>query len=158
MAVIQKGSPIVFGIGSGTAKLIKSGDSTEATVFLQDVRIQKGANSQEILDGNGEVTGKVYFDQRRTLTMTVFVSGATKSAAETAFAYDIDPGDKLVVSYDEWTEVASDDANTTLTGTHTDGEGQWVVESSEKVRTNAGIAEWSVTAIMYANDISEDAS
>jgi len=158
MSVIQKGNAVVFGIGSGTAKLIKSGDSTETSVYLQDVRMSKSANSQEILDGNGEVTGKVYFDQRRTLTMTCFVTGATKSAAETAFAYDVDPGDKLVVSYDEWVEVASDDANATLTGTHTDGEGLWVVDTAEKVRTSGGIAEWSITAMMYANDISDDAS
>lgn len=158
MSVIQKGAATVFGIGSGTAKLIKSGDSTELSVYLQDVRIQKSADSQVLPDGNGETKGKVYFNQTRTLTMSMFVSGANISAANTAFAYDVDPGDKLVISYDEWLEVASDDANATLTGTHTDGEGQWVVDTSEKVRTSGGISEWSVTAMMYANDISDTAS
>ena len=158
MSVIQKGNPVVFGIGSGTAKLIKSGDSTETSVYLQDVRMSKAADSQEIMDGNGEVTGKVFYNQKRTLTMTCFVTGATKSAAETAFAYDVDPGDKLLVSYNEWLEVASDSANAGLTGTHTDGEGQWVVDAAEKVRTSGGVAEWSITAMMYANDISDDAS
>jgi len=158
MSVIQKGNPVVFGLGSGTAKLIKSGDSTETSVYLQDVRMSKAADSQDILDGNGEITGKVIFNQKRTLTMTCFVSGATKSAAETAFSYDVDVGDKLVVSYDEWLEVASDDANATLTDTHTDGEGLWMVETAEKTRTAGGIGEWSITAMMYANDITDDAS
>ena len=158
MSVIQKGSPIVFGIGSGSAKLIKSGNSAETSVFLQDVRMSKGSDTQEVMDGNGEVTGKVFFNQKRTLTMTCFVTASTKSAAETAFAVDVDAGDKLIVSYDEWSEVASDDANATLTGSHTDGEGLWVIDTAEKTRTAGGIAEWSLNCTMYANDISDDAS
>jgi len=158
MSVIQKGSPIVFGIGSGSAKLIKSGNSAETSVFLQDVRMSKGSDTQEVMDGNGEVTGKVFFNQKRTLTMTCFVTADSKANAETAFAVDVDAGDKLIVSYDEWAEVASDDANATLTGSHTDGEGLWVIDTAEKTRTAGGIAEWSLNCTMYANDISDDAS
>ena len=90
--------------------------------------------------------------------MTCFVTASTKSAAETAFAVDVDPGDKLIVSYDEWTEIASDDANATLSDTHTDGEGLWVIDTAEKTRTAGGIAEWSLNCTMYSNDISDDAS
>jgi len=159
MSVIQKGNPIVFGIGSGAAKLIKSGDSgnPELTVYLQDVRYNKNADTQEVMDGNGEVTGKVFFNQKNTLTMTCFVSGLNKATSETLFQVDIDPGDRLEVSYNEWLEVASDNASS-LTGTPTNGTGQWVVDSSDKTRTSGGIAEWSITATMYANDITADAS
>lgn len=155
MAVVQKGSPVAFGIGSGSAKLIKAGSGSEINVFIQDARLAFSANSQEIMDGNGEATGKVYFDGRRTLTMNVFISGATKAASETAFESNIVPGDELVVSWDEWEEV---DGDTNLTGDSTAGEGKFVVDTCEKTRAQGQVAEWSVTAIMYANDLTADAS
>jgi hypothetical protein len=159
MAVVQKSRPVAFGLGAGPAKLIKVGSGNEMKVHIQDARLSFSANSQEVMDGNGEVVGKVYFDNRRTLTMNLFISGTsaqdTMTQAEANFESDIVPGDKIVISWDEWNEV---DADENLTGDSTAGEGQYVVDTCEKTRAQGQIAEWSITAIMYANDISEDAS
>lgn len=155
MSVKQKGAPVVFGIGSGSAKLIKAGSGSELSVYLQNVRLAFSSDSQESMDGNGEVVGKVFFNEKRTLTMSLFVSGATKAAAETAFESDITPGDELIVSYNEWEEVDSD---TNLTGDSTAGEGKFVVDTAEKVRQAGQIAEWNITATMYANDLTANAS
>lgn len=155
MSVVQKGNPIVFGIGAGPAKLLKAGSGSEINIYIQDARLAFSANSQEIMDGNGEVTGKVYFDNRRTLTMTAFISADTKANAETAFESDIVPGDELQISWNEWTEVDSD---TAMTGDAVTGEGKYVVDTCEKTRAQGAIAEWSVTAIMYASDLTADAS
>lgn len=155
MAVVQKGNPVAFGIGAGSAKLIKAGSGSEISVYIQDARLSFSSNTQEIMDGNGEVTGKVFFDERRQLSMNVFISGATKAAAETAFESDISPGDELIVSWDEWEEV---DGDTNLTGDSTAGEGKFVVDTCEKTRAQGQVAEWAVTATMYANDLTADAS
>ena len=160
MSVFQKGNPIAFGLGAGPAKLMKVGSGTAFNVYIQDARLAFSANSQEVMDGNGEVTGKVYFDNRRTLTMTVFISGQadpnnTKAFAETNFESNIVPGDELQISWDEWEEVDSD---TNISPDTTIGEGQYVVDTCEKTRAQGAIAEWSVTAIMYANDLTADAS
>jgi|DEB0MinimDraft_10_1074344.scaffolds.fasta_scaffold20230_4 hypothetical protein len=155
MATLSKGSSVPFGIGSGSAKLIKIGGGTEGKVFLQDVRLSISSSSQEIMDGNGEVTGKIFFDKRKTLTATMFwtANGGTQTA-EQGFVQDVEPGDELVLAYDEWLEVASDQANT-LSGspTPTSGTGKYCIDSIEKVRTSGGIAEFSVTAIEYVSDL-----
>lgn len=156
MSVVQKGNPIVFGLGAGPAKLLKAGSGSEIEVYIQDARLAFSANSQEIMDGNGEVTGKVYFDNRRTLTMTLFISDGTNIAgAESNFESNIVPGDELQISWNEWEEVDSD---TAMTNDAVLGEGQYVVDTCEKTRAQGQIAEWSVTAIMYANDLTADAT
>lgn len=152
MATVQKGSPIVFGIGSGPAKLIKFESGSERSVFLQDVRLSVSSDSQEIKDGNGEVTGKVFFDKRKSLTATMFVTGANEAGAETAFIEAASPGDEVVLEYDEWAEVASDAAST-LTGTPTNGTGKFVLDTIDKARTNGNIAELSITATEYVADL-----
>lgn len=141
-----------FGIGSGSAKLIKFESGTEGKVFLQDVRLSISSSSQEIMDGNGEVTGKIFFDKRKTLSATMFWTASQSLTAEQGFVQDVEPGDELILEYDEWLEVASDQAQT-LTGPPTQGSGKFCIDTIEKVRTAGGIAEFSITAVEYVADL-----
>lgn len=152
MSVVQKGSPITFGIGSGSAKLLKLETGSERTVFLQNVRLSIASDAQEIRDGNGEITGKVFFDKRKTLNASMFVSGPDQANAESDFVETASPGDEVILSYNEWLEVASDGASA-LTGTPTNGTGKFVLDTIERVRSSGGIAELSITATEYVADL-----
>ena len=152
MSVIQKGSPIVFSLGDGPAKYLKIGSSSEVKVYLQNVRLSKGADSQVIPDGNGEEVGVVYFNQKKNLSLSLFISGSSVSNAETAFQTSIEIGDELILSYDDWPEIDSD-ASSGMTGDTTNGSGQFIIDSAEKVRATGQIAEWSIVAIQRTNDL-----
>ena len=153
MATVSKGSSVPFGIGSGSAKVIKFGGGTEGSVFLQDCRLSISSSTQEIMDGNGEVTGKIFFDKRKSLSATMFwTTLGGGHTAEQGFVQDIEPGDELILEYDEWLEVASDQASS-LSGTSTDGTGKFCIETIEKVRTAGGLAEFSITAVEYVADL-----
>ena len=152
MATVQKGSPITFGIGAGPAKILKLESGSERSVFLQDVRISIASDTQEIMDGNGEVTGKVFFNKKKTLTASMFVTGTNQADAETAFIETASPGDEVIMEYDEFPEIASDQANT-LTGTPTNGTGKFVLDTIERSRTSGNISELSITATEYVADL-----
>jgi len=153
MATVSKGSSVPFGIGSGSAKLIKFESGTEGKVFLQDVRLSISSSSQEIMDGNGEVTGKIFFDKRKTLSATMFwTANGNTQTAEAGFAQDVEPGDELILNYSEWSEVNSDQADS-LTGNPANGTGKFCIDTIEKVRTAGGIAEFSITAVEYVADL-----
>jgi hypothetical protein len=153
MATVQKGSPIVFGIGAGPAKLIQFETGSERSVFLQNVQLSIASNSQEIQDGNGEVTGKVFFDKRKTLTASMYMTASSEAAAETSFIETASPGDEVIMEYDEFAEIASDVAATELTGAPTSGTGKFVLDTIDRTRTAGNIAELSFTATEYVADL-----
>lgn len=154
MSAIQKGASVAFGHGGSTPATIQIGTSgTEIPVFLQDIRVSNSSSSQEILDGNGECTGKIFFDQRDTLTTTLFISGTDVADAEAKYLTDINPGDILYIG-SPWTEANSANASSVLTTqTYTNGQYNYIVDTAEKVRTTSGIAEWSITAVSYATNL-----
>ncbi|MGA0395481.1 MAG: hypothetical protein ACO3MW_15655, partial [Rhodospirillales bacterium] len=96
MSAIQKGASVAFGHGGSTQAVLKLNSGSDVYVFLQDMRVNASSSTQEIIDGNGECTGKVFFDQRDTLTTSLFV-GATPggNTAEENYNLDIKPGDVL---------------------------------------------------------------
>ncbi len=153
MSAIQKGASVAFGHGGNTQAVLKLNSGSDVYVFLQDMRINASSSTQEIIDGNGECTGKVFFDQRDTLTTSLFV-GATPSGndAEANFNVDIKPGDVLYLG-SAWDEANSSNATSQLGVAYTNGQYNWVIDSAEKVRTTSGISEWSITAVSYATDL-----
>lgn len=153
MSAIQKGASVAFGHGGNTQAVLKLNGGSDVYVFLQDMRINASSSTQEIIDGNGECTGKVFFDQRDTLTTSLFV-GETPSGnnAETNFNLDIKPGDVLYLGT-AWDEANSANASTQISVAYTDGAYNWVIDSAEKVRTTSGISEWSITAVSYATNL-----
>lgn len=153
MSAIQKGASVAFGHGGSTQAVLKLNSGSDVYVFLQDMRVNASSSTQEIIDGNGECTGKVFFDQRDTLTTSLFV-GATPGGndAEANFNLDIKPGDVLYLG-SAWSEANSTNATSQVGGAYTNGEYNWVIDSAEKVRTTSGISEWSITAVSYATDL-----
>jgi len=154
MSAIQKGASVAFGHGGNTQALLKLNSGNDIYVFLQDMRVNVSSSTQEIIDGNGECTGKVFFDQRDTLTTSLFV-GANPGGGNTAeanFNLDIKPGDVLYLG-SVWDEANSTNAATELSAAYTNGQYNWVIDSAEKVRTTSGISEWSITAVSYATDL-----
>ena len=153
MSAIQKGASVAFGHGGSTQALLKLNSGNDIYVFLQDMRVNASSSTQEIIDGNGECTGKVFFDQRDTLTTSLFV-GATPggNTAEQNYNLDIKPGDVLYLG-SAWSEANSTNATSQLGAAYTNGQYNWVIDSAEKVRTTSGISEWSITAVSYATDL-----
>ena len=154
MSAIQKGASVAFGHGGSTPATIQIGPTgTEIPVFLQDIRVSNSSSSQEIIDGNGECTGKIFFDQRDTLTTTLFISGTDVANAENNYKTNIKPGDNLYIG-SPWTESNSSNASSVLTAeNYTNGEYNYIIETAEKVRTTSGISEWSITAVSYATNL-----
>jgi hypothetical protein len=122
-------------VGAGTALKVKT----------TGMSYRKLADSVETKDNQGEVNGKVYFNQREELTLRVYPSDTTLALGKAAGA-SIGPaiGDKFYVD---------DPANPDL---ETDMKGAWLVEGLSKERVQDGIVTFEVQLMRYAADITAD--
>jgi hypothetical protein len=77
--VAQKGVAVVWGVNGITCTGLLS--SAEGKVQSNDM--ERAANRREILDGNGELVGQIFFDKRRKGTIVVIPSSSTLSGAKT---------------------------------------------------------------------------
>ena len=136
MSVIQKGIAVAWGISS--SGYTYTGSATALNVRATGQTLRKSADSEECRDLNGEVVGKVFFNQVSELQLRVYPSAATLALAKTA---NVLPaiGDKFVVTDADDSEIA---------GT------TYIVEDSSKTRTNNAKVEFDITVRKYATDIS----
>jgi hypothetical protein len=77
--VAQKGVGVVWGVNGITC----TGLLTTSTGKVQSNDMERTANRREILDGNGELVGQIFFDKRRKGTIVVIPSSTTISGAGT---------------------------------------------------------------------------
>lgn len=80
MAVTQTGIGVVWGVGNIT---LTGFHATEPTGKNQSVNGERTANVHDILDGNGEKVGRIFFDGMKKVTINVVPSAATKALALT---------------------------------------------------------------------------
>lgn len=138
MAVQQKGIGVAWGItSSGYAGTTHAGVGYALTTRATGQTLRKSADSEECRDLNGEVVGKVFFNQTSELTLRVYPSGVSISAANTA---NVLPaiGDKMIVTDASDSDIA----------------GTYLVEDCSKTRTNNAKVEFDVTLRRYPTDIS----
>lgn len=78
MAATQYGVAVVWGVSG-----ITSTGLTTTTGKVQSAPMGKTAKRHEILDGDGNLCGQIFNDQRRQADLRVIISGATLAAAKT---------------------------------------------------------------------------
>lgn len=135
MSVIQKGIGVAWGVSSSGFTYTAS--ATVLKVVPTGQSFRKTSKNFECSNKDGETNGKVFFDQRQTLTLRCYPSDTTLALANTANVLPA-PGDKFVVT----------DAN------DPDIAGTYVVEECGKERVNNGITTFDITIIEYVADIS----
>lgn len=80
MAVAQKGVGVVWGVDGVTYTGFSVG--SEPACKNTSVNGEKTAQRREILDGNGELAGQVFYDARRKFSISVIPSGTTMAIAK----------------------------------------------------------------------------
>jgi len=175
MAINTKGKPVTYGTKTGGGiislvarrKLDAGGTMTtpfEGSMYASEIRVSYDSDQNTAVNGEVETISYCIYNKRRTLSLSgimVNTSGGTPNGAtdnitnaDATFAARIMPGDDLFVGMGaavEWPEVQADDTSNFTVGSNTyaDGEGNYVVTSIEKTRSNGAFAEWSITAIEH---------
>jgi len=140
MAVRQKAIGVAWAITS-TAFAAGTGAGTALKIKPTGESYKKLADSVETKDKNGEVNGKVYFNQREELTLRVYPSDATIAGAKGA------GGTMGLAIGDRFTITDADDP---------DIAGSYLVEDVSKERVIDNIVTFEVMLRAYAADITED--
>lgn len=174
MAINTKGKPVTYGTktGGGIISLVASRVSAngtlynafEGSMYASEIRISYDSDQNTAVNGEGETISYCVYNKRRTLSLTgIMVNTASGTPdgttdnitnADATFAKRILPGDDLHIGMGaaaEWPEVQADDTShfTVGSNTYADGEGDYVITSIEKTRSNGAFAEWSITAIEH---------
>lgn len=178
MAINTKGKPVTYGTknGGGIISLVARRESAigtmftpfEGSMYASEIRLSYDSDQNTAVNGEGETISYCVYNKRRTLSLTGIMvntsggnpDGATDNItnADATFAARILPGDDLHVGMGataEWPEVQADDTShfTVGSNTYADGEGDYVVTSIEKTRSNGAFAEWSITAIEHVTAV-----
>ena len=78
MAVAQKGVGVVWGVSGVT---FTGFHATEPLYKLKSQSGERTSATKEILDANGQLVGRVFFDGRKKISINVTPSGASLAAA-----------------------------------------------------------------------------
>lgn len=143
MAHSQRGLAIVWGAQGVTFTAgIVSGTNGAKT---QSLRVVRSSDKAEVMNDQGEVVGQVYFNGKKTLSISVIPSHASaiSSAQSSLDAHLIAPGTKVTVADDQGTTV----------------DGDYNLISATANRTNNGVAVVDVELEKYdANDVTTSVS
>ena len=97
------------------------------------------SDSNTANNSNGETISACYYNQRQVLNLTGMIAGSGAGVATTVtqvdavFKVSFEAGEKLDITSSDWAEI----------------EGEYIIQSAEKTRSNGNFAEWSITAIEY---------
>ena len=149
MAERQKGKQFAFG-GQTSTVITHSNEaaadptSTDIAAVIESVSPTVTADKAEFRDGNGDVNGLIYTNQRTTLSVSFYASETTIFASETKTNLAIDPGDSLTFADTSLVEL--------------DGF-QFIIDEVTKDRNFGEVRKISCTMTRYAaNDVSADAA
>lgn len=157
MSITNKGAAGCYGLGSGSAKVFKATNGNAIRGHIRRAELRLTSDQIEIPDGNGDAVSLAFFNQKKTLTLQLFISAVdTVANSWNHFNEPVEPGDTLIVDFAQWPEVASVNS-TSLPGGGANGSAKWCVTEALKVRSNNEVAEWQVTAICGENDLTATA-
>lgn len=147
MAERQKGKTFAFG-GKSTTGITHSDEaaspsSTALVGVIESVAPVITADKTEFRDGDGDVDGAIFTNQRTTLQIEFYVSEASIALSETNNNLTINPGDSLTFADTTFPEINS---------------AQFLIDEVTKMRTFGEVRKIGVTMTKYANDISADAT
>ena len=140
MAKLIKGQAFTYGTKNDGTYLTFDVGSTGVNVrmYATEIRLSLESDNNTATNGNGEVISSCFYNHRKILNITGMISGTTDTNttahADATFGTVIQAGDKLDISSPDWAEIDGD---------------EFIVQTAEKVRSNANYAEWSITAIEY---------
>ena len=140
MSKLLKGQPFTYGTkNDGTYLTMDIGSDANIFMYATEIRLSMESDSNTATDANGETISACYYNQRQVLNLTGMIAGSGAGAATTVAAVDavfkvvFQAGEKLAITSSDWNEI----------------EGEYIIQSAEKTRSNGNFAEWSITAIEY---------
>ncbi len=147
MAERQKGKTFAFG-GQTTTGITHSDEAAAPTTtalvgVIESVAPVVTADKAEFRDGNGDVNGLIYTNERTTLQIEFYLSEGTIANSETNTNLSISPGDSLTFTDSTFPEINGS---------------QFVIDEVTKTRNFGEVRKIGVTMTKYANDVSADAS
>ena len=147
MAERQKGKTFAFG-GQTTTGITHSDEAAAPTTtglvgVIESVAPVVTADKAEFRDGNGDVNGLIYTNERTTLQIEFYLSESSISNSETNTNLSISPGDSLTFTDSTFPEINGS---------------QFLVDEVTKTRNFGEVRKIGVTMTKYANDVSADAS
>ena len=108
-------------------------------MYATEIRLSRESDSNTANNANGETISACYYNQRQVLNLTGMIAGSGAGVATTVtqvdavFKVSFEAGEKLDITSSDWAEI----------------EGEYIIQSAEKTRSNGNFAEWSITAIEY---------
>lgn len=147
MAERQKGKTFAFG-GQSTTGVTHSDEAATPTdtalvAVIESVAPVVTADKTEFRDGDGDVDGAIYTNQRTTLDVEFYLSEASISNSESNTNLVMNPGDSLTFSDSTFAEIHNK---------------QFLIDEVTKMRNFGEVRKISVRLVNYANDISADAT
>lgn len=144
MAARHKGKAFAFGGKSVTTITHTNTTNSQAIkAVIEEVSPVVTADKLEYRDGNNDVDGLTFTNQRTTLSITFYVSEADISTSETNDERAMAPGDTLTFDDTSFPEI--DDGNHTF-----------IVDEITKARRFGQTRQITLTMTEYANDVSTD--
>ena len=146
MAERQKGKAFSFG-GKSTTTITHTNTSDSATIVavIEDVSPTRTADKAEFRDGDGDVNGVIYTNERTELQIDFYVSESNLSATDTSNARAFAVGDKLTFDDTGFAEID-------------DGSHSFLIDSIQKQRRFGEVRRIQLTLVEYANDVTGDPS
>lgn len=151
MAELQKGKPFAFGAQTvTTASHTNSASTVSLKMVIENAAPVITADKLEFRDGDGDVDGLIYTNQRTTLDIEFYISDTDITTSEgtggtnRAFA----PGDKLTFNDQTFPEIHDGTAPDT-TNVHA-----FVIDEITKSRSFGNVRKISLRMTEYANDVS----
>lgn len=146
MAERQKGKTFAFG-GQSTTGITHSDETASPTPtslvgVIESLSPVVTADKTEFRDGNGDVDGLIYTNQRTTLAINFYISEATIALSETNNNLAMNPGDSLTFTDSTFVEINGF---------------QFIIDEVTKDRNFGEVRKIGVTMTRYAvNDVSAD--
>ena len=147
MAERQKGKAFSFG-GKTTTTIrhTNSGGAFEDIVaVIEDISPTLTADKAEFRDGDGDVNGVIYTNERTELQVDFYVSESTLTATDDNNNRAFAVGDKLTFDDTGFAEID-------------DGSHSFLIESIQKQRRFGEVRRIQLTLVEYANDVTGDPS
>lgn len=147
MAERQKGKQFAFG-GQNSTIIVHSDEAaspvtTNLTAVIESISPVVTADKTEFRDGNGDVDGAIYTNERTTLDVEFYLSESSIATSESNTNLAIQPGDSLTFTDASFVELSGF---------------QFLIDEVTKMRNFGEVRKISVRLTKYANDISADAT
>lgn len=136
----MKGQAFTYGTkNDGSYITLDIGTDQVIQMYATEIRLSMESDSNTATDANGETISACYYNQRKVLNLTGMIAGSTVSpqnniqSVDAVYGIVFQAGENLDITNSNWTEI----------------EGEYIIQSAEKTRSNGNYAEWSITAIEY---------